>query len=61
VLPRPSTLPGLRRSLTESGTGYIVITSQVEHPATAGIAARMLTGCQPEQVVDVTLCAVPRG
>lgn len=61
VLPAPSKLPALRQSLVESGTRYIIITDQVADPVAAAAAARMLTGCQAERVVDVTLCAVPRG
>jgi hypothetical protein len=61
VLPSPSRLPQLRESLTESGTSYIVITSQVPDPVAAAAAAQMLTGCKPEPSADVTLCAVPHG
>jgi hypothetical protein len=59
--PPAAELPVSRKSLTESKASYIVITNRYPHPVAAATAAQALTGCEPEQVADVTLCAVPGG
>lgn len=60
VVPGPSKLAAATASLRKSGASYIVITNQLPHPGSATRAAAGLTGCRPQHVTDVTICAVPR-
>jgi hypothetical protein len=57
--PTASALLAARASLVTSPVAYIVITGMVRHPRTVEAAAEELTGCTPEAVADVSICAVP--
>jgi hypothetical protein len=57
-VPGPLKLAAATGSLRRSGPLYIVITDQLPHPGSATHAAERLTGCRPQHVTDVTICAV---
>jgi hypothetical protein len=60
IVPGPVKLTAADESLRKSETSYIVITNQLPYPRSATRAATYLTGCRPEHVTDVIICAVPR-